>query len=230
MKSSPHTSQSDNTYGSLVLIFLQIKLLTSDLICGLYVQFKIQRQHTPFRMAEPLLLNIWTFEMHSFCLMQKLFCKPLCSRLKSGFMWRFVCLGLFFYSVIFYFEMHLKPEIILVQGPTILLVQEGQGEANCLSNLKDEALLKSTKLTRGDVYFVPAETSLKLKSHSKALCLWIAAVHSQVFADNVKLPVVNAKKLQKQYSGFWQTLPYFIVGSGMSLCVHVPLSPVISLF
>ena len=74
-----------------------------------------------------------------------------------------------------------------------MLVTEGRGQAECQSDLTDPDLINSANLKRGDVFYVPAETSLQLSAQSEAICLWIAAVHSQVFADSFKLPVLNGE-------------------------------------
>ena len=82
------------------------------------------------------------------------------------------------------------------QGAMLLLVTAGAGEARSTGGAAeaganpDPKLLEAAPAARmGDVFFVPAGTSLQLAAAPSApLTLWVAAVNAQVFDDRFRLP------------------------------------------
>ena len=76
----------------------------------------------------------------------------------------------------------------LVQGPSILLIQSGEGTGTAKAVLSDRLLDSCPQLGKGSVFFVPANTPLALTAGGAELVAWIAAVNSRVFADKFSLP------------------------------------------
>ena len=76
----------------------------------------------------------------------------------------------------------------------LLLVTAGAGEARATGGAADagpnlKPLEAAPVMRKGDVYFVPAGTSLQLAAAPSApLTLWVAAVNAQVFDARFRLP------------------------------------------
>lgn len=67
------------------------------------------------------------------------------------------------------------------QGPILLLVQKGTGHAKVASPMSDTALETDTKICRGDVFFVPAGTTIDILTDDDApLVMWAACVNNRV--------------------------------------------------
>ena len=83
----------------------------------------------------------------------------------------------------------------------LLLVTAGAGEARATGgaaeadpNPSPKPLEAAPAMRKGDVYFVPAGTSLQLAAAPSApLTLWVAAVNAQVFDERFRLPAAAKK-------------------------------------
>lgn len=75
------------------------------------------------------------------------------------------------------------------KGPTVVLVMKGSGYIEATSNISDKKLLREVQTSKGDVFFIPAQTALaQLSAGAQGLELWIAACNSKVFASQFELP------------------------------------------
>jgi hypothetical protein len=80
------------------------------------------------------------------------------------------------------------------QGPVLLLVEAGAGDARASGapaelNGGASALEAAPALRKGDVFFLPAHTALRLAAGAGgALTLWTAAVNARVFDERFRLP------------------------------------------
>ena len=76
----------------------------------------------------------------------------------------------------------------------LLLMTAGAGEARASGGAAEagpnpKPLEAAPAMRKGDVYFVPAGTSLQLAAAPSApLTLWVAAVNAQVFDERFRLP------------------------------------------
>lgn len=79
-----------------------------------------------------------------------------------------------------------------LQGPTILLALQGVGVVKAVLTLQsdDNMLQAEVSFLKGDVYFVPAGTSLEVAADSQDAVLWLAAVNSSVFSDTFNLQAI----------------------------------------
>ena len=83
-------------------------------------------------------------------------------------------------------------------GPTVVLVMKGRGNVTATSALKASALEEQTRVSKGDIFFVPSHTALDVAAGSaQDLELWIAACNSKIFEPQFALPegLVNGHKL-----------------------------------
>lgn len=78
-----------------------------------------------------------------------------------------------------------------LQGPTILLVQIGSGQATAAPSLPDSLLETCPQLSKGKIFFVPARTSLVLTAGKQGLLVWLASVNAKIFGNKFAMP--NAK-------------------------------------
>ena len=69
-----------------------------------------------------------------------------------------------------------------------MLVQNGSGLATATPSVQDKLLDTCPQLTKGKVFFVPAQTSLALTSSKDSLLVWLAAVNSSVFGNKFAQP------------------------------------------
>lgn len=75
------------------------------------------------------------------------------------------------------------------QGPTIVLVMRGRGNVTATSALKASALEEQTRVSKGDIFFVPSRTALDVAAGSaQDLEIWIAACNSKIFESQFALP------------------------------------------
>jgi len=84
------------------------------------------------------------------------------------------------------------------QGPTVVLVMRGRGNVTATAALKASALEEQTRVSKGDIFFVPSHTALDVAAGSaQDLELWIAACNSKIFESQFALPegLVNGDKL-----------------------------------
>ncbi|DBB10958.1 TPA: hypothetical protein ACH3X3_007410 [Trebouxia sp. C0006] len=84
------------------------------------------------------------------------------------------------------------------QGPTVVLVMRGRGNVTATSALKAFALEEQTRVSKGDIFFVPSHTALDVSAGiAQDLELWIAACNSKIFESQFALPegLVNGHKL-----------------------------------
>lgn len=71
----------------------------------------------------------------------------------------------------------------MVQGPTVLLVQQGSGTAQAACPRQFSHAETFTALSKGNVFFVPCDTALRVSApQAESLLLWIAGVNSSIFA------------------------------------------------
>lgn len=73
----------------------------------------------------------------------------------------------------------------------MMLVQSGDGQATAAPSLADKSLDTCPQLSKGRVFFVPAQTSLCLTAGESGLLVWLASVNSKIFGSKFALP--NAK-------------------------------------
>eukprot|EP00884_Botryococcus_braunii_P009308 jgi/Botrbrau1/18379/Bobra.0403s0003.1 len=73
------------------------------------------------------------------------------------------------------------------QGPTIVLVMQGEGSIKAVSRIVNDATQSLVTVGTGGIFFVPAQTSLEISAAAEDLLLWIAAVNSSVFSDTFRL-------------------------------------------
>jgi len=75
------------------------------------------------------------------------------------------------------------------KGPTIVLVMRGRGDVTATSALKDSSLEQQTRVSKGDIFFVPSHTSLDVSAgSSQDVELWIAACNSKIFESQFAIP------------------------------------------
>lgn len=76
------------------------------------------------------------------------------------------------------------------KGPTVVLVMQGSGFVEATSTIRDKKLEREVRTSKGDVFFVPAQTALLQVSAgaTQGLELWIAACNSKVFAAQFEVP------------------------------------------
>ena len=75
------------------------------------------------------------------------------------------------------------------KGPTLMLVMSGRGNVFATSALKDSALEQETRISKGDIFFIPSGTALNVAAGpSHNVELWIAACNSKLFAADFAIP------------------------------------------
>ena len=75
------------------------------------------------------------------------------------------------------------------KGPTMMLVMRGQGNVLATSALRDCALEQETRISKGDIFFIPSGTALDVAAGpAQDVELWIAACNSKLFASNFAIP------------------------------------------
>ena len=75
------------------------------------------------------------------------------------------------------------------KGPSVLLVMHGRGNVVATSAQKDSALEPETRISRGDIFFIPSGTALDVSADSSQdVELWIAACNSKIFASDFTFP------------------------------------------
>ncbi|GMH38245.1 hypothetical protein BSKO_06129 [Bryopsis sp. KO-2023] len=87
------------------------------------------------------------------------------------------------------------------QGPIILLVQKGTGQAKATAPMSDTALETDTKLSRGNVFFVPAGTSLEVSTDDAPLLMWAACVNQKVVDGTLERSNIVPAPLQTKAAG-----------------------------